>query len=614
MVLNKDYDPERDFVIGNEDAARRLVWFVDFTDKPTRRLRDIVLRLSKRLSPDQVAVAVRFTYPEGDKRADIAARAAIAAGQQERFFDMVTALFDAPPKFTRASVIKLASGLGLDLTQFEADLDAPEVAQRIKHDRESLSKEVPPSAPYLFIDGILYQGVWDEVALLEAIERPLGVRLEVAAFRFIDWAASAGLMLILATIAALLFVNIGFYDAFDALRNTSIGLFAGSWRLDLSLLAWINDALMALFFLLVGIEIKHEFVEGELSNRSAAAMPIIAALGGMLVPAGIYAALNWGTPEVHGWGVPMATDIAFTLGILALLGNRVPTSLKIFVSALAIVDDLGAILVIAAFYGHGFHLSAFITACVIFAVMMAMNVGKIYWRAPYLILGVVLWYFIHESGLHATLAGVLTAVALPSRAKANRAAVAAQTAKLFERDKQIGSEHIVAAPTFMQLQTIMDRLGAPGVHVRHALENWINFLVLPLFAFFNTGLLITTSSVNFTAPESLGAILGLVVGKPLGIFLFVYVAAKIGLGRLSSEISMTQVLGAGCLAGVGFTMSIFIANSAFADNQLESVKLAVLLASLMAAVLGSVILIYAHRAEQAAHAPETAEAEAPSPS
>ncbi|MDE9450493.1 Na+/H+ antiporter NhaA [Aliiroseovarius sp. Z3] len=596
MVLNKDYDPNRDFVIGNETAARRIVWFVDFTDKPTRRLRDIILRLADRLSPDQVTVAIRFTYPEGDKRADIAARAAIAAGQQGRFFDMFTALFEAPPKYTRPSVIKLANKLGLDLARFEADLDAPDVAQRIQHDRNSLSKEVPPSAPYLFFDGTLYQGVWDEAALLEAIERPLGVRLEVAAYRFIDWAASAGMTLIVATVAALLFVNVGFFDFFDALRNTSIGLFAGSWRLELSLLAWINDALMALFFLLVGIEIKHEFVEGELSNRTAAAMPVIAALGGMLVPAGIYAALNWGTPEVHGWGVPMATDIAFTLGILALLGNRVPTSLKIFVSALAIVDDLGAILVIAAFYGHGFHLAAFITACVIFAAMMAMNVGKIYWRAPYLILGVVLWYFIHESGLHATLAGVLTAIALPSRAKANRAAVAAQTAKLFERDKQIGSENIVAAPTFMQLQTIMDRLGAPGVHVRHALENWINFLVLPLFAFFNTGLLITADSVHFTAPESLGTILGLVVGKPLGIFLFVYVAAKLGLGRLSSEINLMQVLGAGCLAGVGFTMSIFIANSAFTGIQLESVKLSVLLASVIAAVLGSVILVYAHRA------------------
>lgn len=596
MVLNKDYDPNRDFVIGNQDAARRIVWFVDFTDKPTRRLRDIVLRLADRLSPDQVTVAVRFTYPEGDKRADIAARAAIAAGQQKRFFDMVEALFNAPPKYTRASVIKLARKLGLNIERFETDLDAPEMAQRIQHDRDTLSKEVPPSAPYLFIDGTLYQGVWDEVALLEAIERPLGVRLEVAAFRFIDWAASAGMTLIIATVAALLYVNVGFYDFFDALRNTTIGLFAGSWRLELSLLTWINDALMALFFLLVGIEIKHEFVEGELSNRSAAAMPIFAALGGMLAPAAIYAALNWGTPEVHGWGVPMATDIAFTLGILALLGNRVPTSLKIFVSALAIVDDLGAIIVIAAFYGHGFHLGAFIAACVIFAIMMAMNIGKIYWRAPYLILGIVLWYFIHESGLHATLAGVLTAVALPSRAKANRAAVAAQTAKLFERDKQIGQENIVAAPTFMQLQTIMDRLGAPGVHVRHALENWINFLVLPLFAFFNTGLLITADSVHFTAPESLGVILGLVVGKPLGIFLFVYAAARLGLGRLSSEISMAQVLGAGCLAGVGFTMSIFIANSAFSGSQLEGVKLSVLLASLIAAVLGSVILVYANRA------------------
>ncbi len=354
---------------------------------------------------------------------------------------------------------------------------------------------------------------------------------------------------------------------------------------------------MALFFLIVGIEIKRELVDGELSTLSSAALPLIAAIGGMLVPAAVYALVNWGEPTIKGWGIPMATDIAFTLGILALLGDKIPTSLKVFVSALAIADDLGAIIVIAVFYGHGFQMDQFLFACLVFSFMITLNIGRVYTPTPYLILGAILWYFTHESGLHATLAGVLTAIAIPSRPSAQIKGVALQASRIFayelrNPDKPAGTGSVLG------LQSIIDRLRDPGFHLQHVLESWSNFLILPLFAFFNTGIIIIGASFSLLQPEVLGVILGPLIGKPLGIFVFVYIAVKLGLARLPAEINWTQILGAGLLCGVGFTMSIFISSAAFQGEQLQSVKLAVLLASVLAAILGTIVLMKASKNQE----------------
>ena len=313
------------------------------------------------------------------------------------------------------------------------------------------------------------------------------------------------------------------------------------------------------------------------------------------MPALIYVAINWNSPDtLHGWGIPMATDIAFTLGIMALLGRRVPTSLKIFVSALAIADDLGAILVIALFYGHGFHMDAFLFGVGILAIMLVLNRARIYSRTPYLLLGVVLWYFVYESGLHATLAGVLTALAIPSRRSASIEGVAEQAASVFEAER---ANTAIGAGALARLESAVERLREPGFHLQHALEGWSNFLILPLFAFFNTGILIIGSSFALGSPEVLGVMAGLVIGKPLGIFLICYLGVRLGLAKLSPEISWTQVVGAGLLAGVGFTMSIFIGSAAFSGEQLESVKLAILIASLVAGSLGALVLIMASSPE-----------------
>ena len=588
--LTRGFDAMQDLCLIGADAPVTLIAYVDYTDPASRRIRDLLVRTARRFGTESAGLALRF-LPGPDKGSEIAARAAIAAAEQGKLLEMHRALHSRPPNYTQTIVEIIAEALGLDMDRFRTDMAAEATTERLARDRESLAGG-PPEAPLLFIGDRHYTDPWDEDALIEAVQQPLGQRLRLASNDFFHWAASAGLVLIVATLAALFVANIGLHDAYEHLRHTYVGLTFGEAAFKLSIEHWINDGLMALFFLLVGIEIKRELVDGELSDPSRAALPFIGAIGGMAVPALIYVVLNWGTETVGGWGVPMATDIAFTLGILALLGDRVPVSLKVFISALAIVDDLGAIIVIALFYGHGFHLTEFLLAVLTFALMMGLNVARVYARLPYLLLGVVLWYFTYESGLHATLAGVLTAAAIPSRRSANVEGVAAQAQMIFEAEMKDNPATIGDAAV-ARLQNAIERLREPGFHLQHRLESWSNFLILPLFAFFNTGILLIGSSFSPTAPASLGIILGLYVGKPLGIVLMCWLAVRFGFARISAEISWLQMVGAGFLAGVGFTMSIFIGSSAFSGDALESVKLAILIASVGAAVTGSLILILA---------------------
>ncbi|WP_299934605.1 Na+/H+ antiporter NhaA [uncultured Pelagimonas sp.] len=591
---------DRDLFLGDveNDGRAELVWYVDFTDPLSGRIRDVMRRTVERFGRGKATLAIRF-LPSQDATsgAELAARAGISAHRQGRLTDMNGPLFELETPIYHEHVVALARELELDIEQFEDDLFSQATDAQLQEDRETAEDLGVTETPTLFIDGREYLGAWDELSLVEAVEKPIGVRISLASTDFFHWAASAGFVLVLATLCALFIANIGWHEAYEHLRETIIGIKAGGWSFDLSLEAWINDGLMSLFFLLVGIEIKREMVDGELSDMQRAALPIMGAIGGMVVPAGIYLAINWGLPTEKGWGIPMATDIAFTLGIMALLGDRVPTSLKVFISALAIADDLGAILVIAVFYGHGFDTHMFAAATIVFAIMLLLNRGRVYSRIPYLFLMVLLWYFIHESGLHATLAGVLTAAAIPSRRSANIDGIAAQTAMIFQ-SRMTGQENQISHGALNRLQEAIDRLRDPGFHLQNALEHWSNFMILPLFAFFNTGILIFGSSFSATAPESLGVILGLVIGKPLGIFLIVFVAVKLGIAHMSSEISWSQLIGAGFLAGVGFTMSIFIGSAAFEGAQLESVKLAILIASALAAVIGSIILIKAAPSER----------------
>jgi NhaA family Na+:H+ antiporter len=316
---------------------------------------------------------------------------------------------------------------------------------------------------------------------------------------------------------------------------------------------WINDGLMAIFFLLVGLEIKRELLVGELSNIKNAILPIAAAAGGMIIPALIHFLLNNGLPTQSGFGIPMATDIAFALGALSLLGNRVPVSLKIFLTALAIIDDLGAILVIALFYAKGFSGIFLLGSFVIFGVLFILNKLKIQKLWIYLLGGIGIWYCMLQSGIHATLAGVLLAFSIPS----------------------IGGDESLSS----QLQ--------------HFLHKPVAFFIMPLFALANTCLFFESGWYsNLTSANDLGIILGLFIGKPIGIFLFTWLFIKIGWGSLASEISLKQLFGLGLLGGIGFTMSIFISNLAFSDaGTIVSSKIAILLASLLSGIAGYFMLL-----------------------
>ncbi|WP_442795272.1 Na+/H+ antiporter NhaA [Pelobium manganitolerans] len=370
---------------------------------------------------------------------------------------------------------------------------------------------------------------------------------------FFQSESTGGILLMLCVVLSLIIANSSLGPAFADLLATKIGFETDSLNLNYSVLLWINDGLMAIFFLMVGLEIKRELVEGELSSIKQASLPIIAALGGMLVPALIYFAIDHSAETGHGWGIPMATDIAFAIAILSLLGNRVPNALKVFLTALAIVDDLGAILVIAIFYSNEIHLQYLGYSAVLLVLMLAFNyfgVKKIYF---YIIPGIVMWYLIHHSGIHATIAGVLTAFTIPTN----------DTAK----------------------ESPLERL-------EHLLVKPVNFLIMPIFAIANTNIRFESEMFeNVASGLSIAIICGLLIGKPLGILSFSWLSVKLKLSKLPSQTKWSQVAGLGLLGGIGFTMSIFIALLSFTDVEHQTqAKFSILLASVTAGVLGFMIL------------------------
>ncbi|MEO6408340.1 MAG: Na+/H+ antiporter NhaA [Burkholderiaceae bacterium] len=366
---------------------------------------------------------------------------------------------------------------------------------------------------------------------------------------FFDSEKASGIVLIVCTVVSL------------ALANSAIGAgYLAMWKVDLaglSLEHWINDGLMAVFFLLIGLELERELYNGELSDFRSALLPVFAAVGGVAVPALIHFALNSGTPTQAGIGIPMATDIAFALGVLALLGSRVPAALKIFVTAVAVIDDLVAIVVIAIFYTAQFSIAYLLAALAVFAVLVAMNrFGRVMALAPYLVGGALMWFLMLKSGVHATIAGVLLAFAIPFSAR-------------------------------------RDDASSPSHRLEHHLHKPVSFLILPIFALANTGVVFGPDWMDALADaNSLGIGLGLVFGKPIGVALMTFAAVALGISRLPDEMNWRHVLGAGLLGGIGFTMSIFIANLAFAGSAptVNASKMMVLLASLTAGTLGFVWL------------------------
>jgi len=578
-----------------DNSKIELTSFIDYSKKIALRGRPILLSVLNHFG-DRIEIKTKF-YSASPSNSEfvISAKAALTADAQGRKDDMHELLINHDGGYTKEAVFELAASLELDMEQFSQDFDSEIVSERLEENIQHAKGVGAVMAPSIAINGYLYKGAWDEHALMEAIRRAKAKPVQHAVVSFIDWGASAAIALLVAAIAALVFVNLGFLEDYEFLRHFKLGLNAGDADFILPLEVWINDGLMAVFFLLIGLEIKSEIISGELSEMKKAAMPIIGAIGGMAVPALLYLAINWNGDGAHAWGVPMATDIAFTLGLMALLGSKVPSALKVFISALAVSDDLGAIVVIALFYGHGFHVDEFIVSLVIIAIMGLLNYFKVYSQTIYILLGILLWFFIYKSGLHATLAGVITAVLIPSRRKGNIVGIATQARVIFdheiERIQDVkNNQESIRHQSLGIIHKAINRLTGPGEKLEESLVTPVNYFILPLFAFFNTGILVVGTYFDVFTPINLGVIIGLCVGKPLGIMGFCWIASKLKWAALSSEFNWSQLLGAACLAGVGFTMSIVVAGSAFEGEVLDGAKLSILIASFISAIAGLFIL------------------------
>ncbi len=362
-----------------------------------------------------------------------------------------------------------------------------------------------------------------------------------------------GILLMICVAVSLFIANSSYAEAFSNFLSTDFGFTFGSQAYTFTVSAWINDALMAVFFLLVGLEIKREMVEGELSSVKKASLPVVAALGGMLVPAFIYFLFNKDQATASGWGIPMATDIAFALAIISMLGKSVPTSLKVFLAALAIVDDLGAILVIAVFYTNEVHFDYLLMAGGVLALLIAFNFFNVKQLFFYLIPGVFLWYFIHHSGIHATIAGVLLALTIPTNAT---------------------------------------NIESPLEKLEHLLNGPVNYFIMPAFALANTNITFQKEMLSgLVSPLGMGIITGLFVGKTIGVTLFSWIAVKLKLGTLPSRSGWKHIIGLGMLAGIGFTMSIFISLLSFSDElHVTEAKFAILCASVISGLIGFIFL------------------------
>ncbi len=415
---------------------------------------------------------------------------------------------------------------------------------------------------------------------------------------FLNLEASGGILLLIATLAALLWANLPFSDSYFQLWHTHINIGIGNYTLDYSLHHWINDGLMAIFFFVVGLEIKREFLVGELSSAKQAALPVAAALGGMLFPALFYFLLNPSGNAASGWGIPMATDIAFVIGIMALLGKSIPVSLKIFVTALAIADDIGAVLVIAFFYTSQISIISLAIAAVFLILLILSNKLGVRNLLVYTLLGLGLWLAFLMSGIHATVAGVVLAFTIPAFSRINTTEFLSDSKGLITKFENAGEEgpNVLSnedrQSIVQALEGNCEKIMTPLQRFEHGLNPWVSYFIMPVFAFANAG--VPLSNDFFTellSPISLGIILGLFLGKQLGIYLFTRIAIALKIASKPAGVNWKQIYGAGILAGIGFTMSLFITNLAFIDEALiNTAKVGIITASLISGIVGFILL------------------------
>jgi NhaA family Na+:H+ antiporter len=588
--LDRPVDEAFDHVLGPPGAEITLVEYGSY-DCPHCRAANEQIALVRDRFGDRLRYVFRHRPISGSELARRAAELVENSADEERFWKAHVTLMTRSEQLVEDDLHAVASQIDL----------LPDMIEGAQHARERVDADVRSArasgvsfTPTFFINGRRYDGPWDETSLADAMLGSLGHRVRSAALDFASWAPSTGVLLLLATIAAIALTNSTIGARFEELWEQSVGLSFGGSAFVMPLRHWINDALLTVFFLVVGLEIKREFTVGHLASRRSAALPVAAAIGGMIAPALVYALLVPSGPWAHGWGVPMATDTAFAVALIVMLGPRVPVELRIFLTAAAIVDDIGSIVVVALFYSGALDFVQLGLALLVTGALALLNRSGVYRVLPYLVLGVVLWACVHAGGLHATLAGVLLALFIPTRPPANLRTLTLQADAIIAGESRRGDEVLRHGPSLAALRAldaIHDRVESPADRTLRHVEPWSSYLVLPVFALANAGVEIGTHLLDGRGPLSLAIVAGLVVGKPLGLMAASALAVRLGLAVKPGEYSWSQLAGAGALAGIGFTMSLFIAGQSFPDHgDFAAAKVAVFAASVLSAVIGVGVL------------------------
>ena len=593
--LTLPVDHTRDHVIGAETADFTLVEYGSYACTYCHAAHEVVANLRERFGERLRYVYRHLPLADREMATKAAEMAEYASETGGRFWDVHDALMQRSPHFDQGDLDRLAGELGVPRPEQREEHAHKLADARVRADARSALDSGARATPTFFINGRRYEGAWDESALAEALEGSLGHRLQSAALDFVRWAPSTGLLLLLATLASLVLSNAGAGQATEAFWKAPLGIRLGERGFTLSLLDWVNHGLLTIFFLVVGLEIKREFTVGRLASRRAATLPVVAAFGGMAAPALIYLAIVPSGPLVAGWGLTIATDTAFAVALIMLLGDRVPVDLRVFLTAAVIVDDLVAIAIVALFYTEEISLAYLGAAALVTGLLVLVNRWNIYHALPYVALGLLLWFCLHEAGVHATLAGVILALVVPTLPPPSLRALIAQAQRVLERHLDHGSGEArrreLSEPALRTLDAIHARIDSPANKMLRSVEPWSSYVVLPIFALANAGLVWATGMLDGHERLVLAIVLGLVVGKPLGIVAASWVAVRLQVAAKPEAYSWRQLAGAGALAGIGFTMSLFIAGQAFSNEaDFRAAKVAIFLASLIAAVAGVAIL------------------------
>lgn len=599
--LDRPVNDKFDHVLGPDNADITLVEYGSYACPHCRAANEQIAEVR-----NQFGERLRYVFRHRPiTGSDIARRAAELVERTEDpklFWDAHVALMTRSDTLTEDDLRAVAADLGV--VNMDADL-ANEATRRAKArvdaDIDSSLASGVLMTPTFFINGRRYDGPWDHSSLSDALLGSLGHRVRAAALDFASWAPSTGVLLFFALVLAVALTNSALGPGFNTFWEQPLGFTFGDSSFRMSLRHWVTDGLLTVFFLVVGLEIKREFTVGHLASRRSAALPVAAAIGGMIVPALLYMLFVPEGPLSHGWGVPMATDTAFAVALIVMMGQRAPVELRIFLTAAAIVDDIGAIVVVAIFYSVDLQFEYLLTATAIIGMLALLNRSHVYLATPYVLLGLALWACVHAGGLHASLAGVILALFIPTRPPPNFSTLMMQADAILTAEARHGGEvlrHGPFEPALRALDEIHDRLESPADRMLRHVGPRVSYMVLPLFALANAGVAVSTDVFGGHESLMLAIVSGLVIGNPLGMLIVSALAVWVGVAVKPKEYSWRQLIGAGALGGIGFTMSLFIATQAFPlESDFAAAKIAVFAASLLSALIGVAILWNAGRGE-----------------